>query len=227
MIQTRIHLGRPAAAARLARWLAAAALVSTVAGCVAPLLVGGAMVGGGLVATDRRTSGMQLEDETIEFKVASRIRDLATLGHVNVTSYNRLVLLTGEVPGETERSAAEKTAAQVENVRAVVNELAIGGNSSIGSRSNDALITTKVKATLVDAKDLQANAFKVVTERGNVYLMGLVTEREANRASELVRGIPGVRKVVRVFEILTEDQLANISHQTPAPIVEGASAPAR
>ncbi|MDE2372578.1 MAG: BON domain-containing protein, partial [Burkholderiales bacterium] len=173
------------------------------------------------------TSGTQLEDETIEFKVGSRIRDLATLGHVNVTSYNRLVLLTGEVPGDAERSAAEKAAARVENVRAVVNELAIAGNSSIGSRSNDTLITTKVKATLVDAKDLQANAFKVVTERGIVYLMGMVTEREATRAAELVRGIPGVQKVVRVFEILTEDQLANISHQSPAPIVEGASAPTR
>ena len=226
MIQTRIRPGRPAAT-RLAAGLAAAALVSALAGCVAPILVGGAMVGGGMVATDRRTSGMQLEDQTIEFKVGSRISDLATLGHVNVTSYNRLVLLTGEVPGETERVAAEKAAARVENVRAVVNELAVAPNSSFGSRSNDTLVSTKVKATLVDAKDLQANAFKAVTERGIVYLMGMVTEREASRAAELVRGIPGVQKVVRVFEILSEDQLANLTRQAPAPVVDSASAPVR
>lgn len=188
--------------------LAAAALTAR-AGC-APLLLGGAMVGGMLVATDRRTTGTQIEDQSIELKAASQIKELATLGHVNVTSYNRTVLLTGEVPGEADRSRIEQTVARIENVRKVVNELAVAGNSSMTSRSNDAALTTKVKATYVDAKDVFANAVKVVTERGNVYLMGRVTAREAERASMLAARVPGVQKVVRVFEILTEEELANV-----------------
>jgi osmotically-inducible protein OsmY len=197
-------------------------LGATLAGC-APLLIGGAMVGGGLVATDRRTTGAQLEDESIEFKAAARVRELATLGHVNLTSYNRTVLITGEVPSEVEKSAVEAAVARVENVRAVVNELGIGGNSSLGSRSTDTIIAGKVKATMVDAKDVHANAFKVVSERGIVYLMGRVTEREAARAAEIASSVSGVQKVVRVFEILSESELANLGRsQSPAPI---ASAP--
>ena len=174
------------------------------------MLVGGAVVGSGLVVTDRRTTGIQIEDEAIEFKAASRLRDLATLGYLNVTSYNRLVLLTGEVPGEAEKVAAEQAVARVENVRSVVNELVVAGNSSFGSRSGDAVLSAKVKATLVDAKDVQANAYKVVTERGIVYLMGRVTEREATRGADLARAVPGVQKVVRVFDILTEAELASL-----------------
>lgn len=189
--------------------LLAAAALTALAGC-APLLLGGAMVGGMLVATDRRTTGTQIEDQSIELKAASQIKELATLGHVNVTSYNRTVLLTGEVPGEADRSRIEQTVARIENVRKVVNELAVAGNSSMTSRSNDAALTTKVKATYVDAKDVFANAVKVVTERGNVYLMGRVTAREAERASMLAARVPGVQKVVRVFEILTEEELANV-----------------
>lgn len=191
--------------------LAAVTLLGSLglAGC-APLLVGGAVIGGGLVATDRRTTGTQVEDQSIELKAASRVRELGTLGHVNVVSYNRVVLLTGEVPGAAERAAVEAAVARVENVKSVVNELAVLGNSSMGSRSNDALLGTKVKATLVDAKDVQANAVKVVTERGTVYLMGRVTEREAARAADLARSVNGVQKVVRVFEILTEAQLAEL-----------------
>ena len=197
-------------------------LGATLAGC-APLLIGGAMVGGGLVATDRRTTGTQLEDESIEFKAAARVRELATLGHVNLTSYNRNVLITGEVPSENEKAAVEAAVARVENVRGVVNELGIGGNSSLGSRSTDTIIAGKVKATMVDAKDLHANAFKVVSERGIVYLMGRVTEREAARGAELASSVSGVQKVVRVFEILSESELANLGRsQSPAPT---ASAP--
>jgi len=198
------------------RSLVVLAALSALAGC-APLIIGGAMVGGGLVATDRRTTGTQVEDESIELKAAARVRDLATLGHVNVTSYNRTVLITGEVPAEAEKAAVERAVASVENVRGVVNELGVGQNSTVGSRSTDSIITAKVKATMVDAKDLQANAFKVVAERGNVYLMGRVTEREATRGTDLARSVSGVQKVVRVFEILSEEDLANLGRATAGP----------
>ncbi|MDD2811215.1 BON domain-containing protein, partial [Rhodoferax sp.] len=131
-----------------------------------PMMMGGAMVGGGLVATDRRTSGTQLEDEGIELRAASRIRDnLGDRVHVNVTSYNRRVLLSGEVPSAQDQQLVEQVVSNVENVQSVVNELAVLGNATLGQRSSDTLVTGKVKAGLVDAKDLYANAFKVVTER--------------------------------------------------------------
>jgi osmotically-inducible protein OsmY len=200
--------------------LTAVALVlagATLAGC-APLIVGGAVVGGGLVATDRRTTGMQLEDESIEFRASARVRELATLGRVNITSYNRTVLITGEVPGAAEKLAVEQAVAKVENVKAVLNELGVGPNSPLGSRTTDAFIGSKVKATLIDAKDVQANAYKVVVERGIVYLMGRVTEREANRGTELSRSVSGVEKVVRAFEVMSEQELASIGRgTTPAP----------
>ena len=177
------------------------------AGC-APLLLGSVVVGGGLVATDRRTTGIQLEDEGIELKASARVRELATLGHVSITSYNRTVLITGEVPGEAEKAAVEQAVAKVENVKGVANELGIGPSSSIGSRSTDVFISGKVKATMVDAKDVQANAYKVVVERAVVFLMGRVTEREAARGAELASSVSGVQKVVRVFEMLTEKELA-------------------
>jgi osmotically-inducible protein OsmY len=197
-------------------------LCGAFAGC-APLLIGGAVVGGGLVATDRRTTGAQVEDEAIELKAGARVRELATLGHVNITSYNRTVLITGEVPSETEKAAVEKAVAGVENVRAVVNELGIGQNSSLGSRSTDTLIAGKVKATMVDAKDVQANAYKVVVERAVVFLMGRVTEREAERGTELARAVSNVQKVVRVFELVSEDELANLGRATK-PATPAASA---
>jgi osmotically-inducible protein OsmY len=178
-------------------------------GCV-PLIVGGAVVGSGLVVTDRRTTGIQIEDESIELKAASRARALATLGQLSFTSYNRLLLITGQVPGETEKKAVEAAGAQVENVRSVINELTVGDNIGVGTRSGDAVLSAKVKATLVDAKDVQANAYKVVAERGTIFLMGRVTEREATRGAELARAVPGVQKVVRVFEILSEAELGAI-----------------
>ncbi|HEY4069764.1 MAG TPA: BON domain-containing protein [Burkholderiaceae bacterium] len=199
--------------------LAAALAAATLLGACAPLLLGGAFVGGGLVATDRRTSGTQVEDQAIELKSGKRISDaIGDRGHVNVTSYNRLVLITGEVPTEADKSAVEQAIARIENVKSIVNELAIGAPSSIGTRSNDTLITSKVKASLVDAKDLQAAAFKVVTERGNVYLMGRVTEREANRSAEVARGVGGVVKVVKVFDVVSEAELAGTAPPAPAPV---------
>ena len=202
---------------------AALLLCGTLAGC-APLLLGGVFVGGGLVATDRRTTGIQIEDEGIEIKASARVRELATLGHINVTSYNRSVLITGEVPGEAEKAAVEQAVAKVENVKGVVNELGIGPSSGIGSRSTDTFISGKVKATMVDAKDVQANAYKVVVERAVVFLMGRVTEREAARGAELASAVSGVQKVVRVFEVLTEKELATLG--TAAPAAPAASAPA-
>ena len=190
----------------------AAALVaaSLFTGC-APLLVGGAAVGGALMVVDRRTSGAQIEDQAIELKAMNRAREVVgDRGHVNVTSYNRQVLLTGEVDNDADRSAVEQTIAKIENVRSIVNELAVMGATSLAARSNDAILTGKVKATFVDAKDVEATAFKVLTERGTVYLMGRVTEREANRAAELARRVAGVQKVVRVFETISDAELAEI-----------------
>ena len=185
----------------------ALSLGAQISGCA--LVIGGAVVGSGLVFTDRRTSGTQLEDQNIELKSAGRLREaLADRGNVSVTSYNRTVLLTGEVPTDADRLAAEQAVARIENVRGTVNELAVMGNSALTSRSNDAILLSKIKARYVDAADLQANAIKVVVERGNAYLLGRVSEREANRATELTRGVGGVLKVIRVFETISEAELA-------------------
>lgn len=187
----------------------------------APLVLGTA-VGSAFVATDRRTSGSQVEDQGIEIKASSRIRDvIGERAHINVNSYNRLVLLTGEVPTEADKEAAAQAARQVENVTGVINELAVTMNSSITSRSSDVIMEGKVKATFVDARDLFANAFSVVVERGEVYLMGLVTEREANRAAELAASIQGVKRVVKVMQIISEDELAR-KLPRPAPVTQSA-----
>ena len=192
--------------------LAAALAALTLMSACAPLIVGGAMIGGTLMVTDRRTSGAQIEDQAIELKSMNRIRDaIGERGHVSITSYNRQVLLTGEMPSEADKTAAEQAVQKVENVKSTVNELAIIGASSLASRSSDAIVTSKVKAAFVDSSDLSANVVKVVTERGTVYLMGRVTEREADRASELTRGVGGVQKVVRLFEIITDQELADMA----------------
>jgi osmotically-inducible protein OsmY len=188
-------------------WLAAAALAGALAGC-APLLVGGAAVGTALVVTDRRTSGAQLEDEGIELRSAARLREaLGDRAHINVNSYNRQLLLTGEVPSEQAKQQAEQVVSTVPNIRAVVNELSVMAPSSLAQRSSDVLTTGKVRASLVDASDLQANAFRVVTERGVVYLMGRVSPREADRATQIARNISGVQRVVRIFEIIGDDEI--------------------
>lgn len=201
----------PSRITRAATRVALGALTAlALSGCAAALF--GGAVGTALMLTDRRTSGTQLEDETIEIKARTRIREaVGERGHISTTSYNRMVLLSGEVASEADRSAVEQAIARIENVRGTVNELAVMGESSLTSRSNDALLTSKVKASFVEAKDLQANAFKVVTERGTVYLFGRVTEREAARATDVARGVSGVQKVVRLFELLSEAELAELS----------------
>jgi len=203
--------------------LASAVLVVSLSGCAAAV-VGGAAVGG-MMALDRRTVGTQVEDEGIELRAGNRIHGIyGDKVHVNVTSYNRQVLLTGEVPSAEVRDVVEKTVAVEQNVRSVVNDLAVMPNSTIGQRSNDTFITGKVRASLVDAKDLSANSFKVVTERNVVYLMGRVSQREAGRATAIARGITGVSKVVRVFEYLTEEEAASLNagkQAKPANAVNG------
>jgi osmotically-inducible protein OsmY len=179
------------------------------------------MVGSALVATDRRTSGIQLEDQGIQLKAAARVREvMGSTAHVNISSYNRVVLITGEVPTEADRSAVEKAVARVENVRNIVNEVAVLGNASLTSRSNDVLILSKVKASMIDAKDVMSNAFDVHVERGVVYLMGRVTEREAQRVTDIARGVSGVQKVVRVLEVISEAELAELLPKPSQPPAE-------
>ena len=163
-----------------------------------------------------RTAGTQVEDEGIELRAINRIS--AALGdraHVNVTSYNRQALLTGEVASAQDRQTVDQIMLSVENVRSVVNDLAVMPTTSLSQRSNDTFITGKVRASLVDAQDISANSFKVLTERNIVYLMGRVSQREAQRATDIARGVSGVTKVVRVFEIVSEEELRRIATQPP------------
>lgn len=202
-------MNKPAHYQTLASGIAVASMALLV-GC-APLLLGGAVVGGTMIVTDRRSSATQLEDQLIEVKANSRIREtVGERGRASSTSYNRLVLLTGDVVTEADKAAIEQAVSKVDNVKSVVNELVVMGSLSLGSRTNDALISTKVKASIVDTKDLYANSVKVVTERGVVYLLGRVTEREATQAANVARGVSGVQKVVRVFEILSDAELAEL-----------------
>lgn len=184
-----------------------AATTMLISGCA--LVATTAVVGGTMVMVDRRSTGAQVDDQTIELKAVTRASEIAgDRAHVNVTSFNRTVLITGEVASEADRAAIEQAIQRIDSVRSTVNELAVMPLSSLGARSNDTLLTSKVKATFIDAADLQSNAFKVVTERSVVYLMGRVTEREAKRATDLTRSVSGVQKVVRVFDIVTEAELA-------------------
>ncbi|RYY94463.1 MAG: BON domain-containing protein [Comamonadaceae bacterium] len=201
---------------------AGTALVAALSGCV-PLVVGGAAVAGvGMVATDRRTSGAQLDDQGIELRGAARIRDIAN-DDMNITlvSYNRQVLMIGTVGSEADKRRAEEVLRRVDNVRTVVNELVVGPGSTFPQRSNDTYITGKVKASLLDAKDIFATSLKVVTEGGTVYIMGIATRRETDRATEIARTVTGVNKVVRVVEIISESDLGQGTRQGgtgPAPV---------
>jgi osmotically-inducible protein OsmY len=175
-----------------------------------PLVAGGAYMTG-MVAVDRRTSGAMLEDQSIELKISSRIRDaLGERAHVNVTSYNRKVLLTGETPDPQDKERVSEIARNIDNISAVWNEVGATPISTLSERTSDAVISGRIKAELLDSKDLFTNAFKIVTERGTVYIMGLITPREAKRVSSLASGVTGVKKVVLVHESITDDELANI-----------------
>lgn len=206
--------------------LVAAVLASSLAGCAA-VMVGAAAGGAALVMQDRRSSGAQIDDETIELRAASRLSDaFGDRAHIAVASYNRQVLLTGEVPSDAAKQQAEQIVSRVDAVRTVVNELVVAPPTSLTQRSSDTLITGKVRASFVDAADLQANAFRVVTERGTVYLMGRVTAREAERATNIARQIPGVQRVVRVFEVMTVDEMRQAGIAPPTEPARPAAAPA-
>ena len=211
---------------RLMLAVCAAAVVGSSLSACFPLLAGGALAGGALVAIDRRTSGAQLEDEGIELRAMSRLRDtVGSRARVSATSYNRQVLLTGEVLNEQDKKLVEQVVTRVENVTGVVNALDIINSPTLVQRSSDVLITGQVKALLIDSRDIYANAFKVVTERGTVYLMGRVTQREADRATEIVRGARGVQKVVRILEIISEDELRSLMPGAAKPATTPARAP--
>lgn len=206
---------RPRGLQRMRRPLAAIVLCSVIAtglqGCI-EMAIGSAVMGT-IAATDRRTFGAQAEDASIVVKGETRIpRVVGGDGHVNVTSFNRKILLTGEVRDEAMKAAVEREVSAIEGVQSIVNELAIAGVSSFASRSNDTLITGKVKASFVDTRDLYANSIKVVTERGVVYLMGRVTQREGTLAGEVTRGVSGVQKVVKVFEYIDERELKQLTN---------------
>ncbi|MCT9810534.1 BON domain-containing protein [Acidovorax sp. Be4] len=203
--------------------LACVALGGALSACV-PLVVGGGMVAGSLMAVDRRTAGTQVEDESIELKANARIRETFNdKARISVTSYNRQVLLTGEVGNAQDKDKLTRLIEAVDNVRSVVNETSVAPfTATLSQRSADTFITGKVRASLLDAKDLQASAFKVVTENKVVYLMGIVTPREAKRAAEIARGVNDVTKVVRVFEVVSEDELARYQPK-PAPVTTDAS----
>ncbi len=170
-------------------------------GCVGAA-VGGAAVGGVLMAEDRRTVGTMTEDQGIELRTSSRLDDKLRSAHINITSYNRMVLLSGEVPNAAAREDAERIARAVDNVRGVYNETQVAGNSAMTSRTNDSYITTKVKARFVDWKNFSPVHVKVVTENSTVFLMGMVRRAEADAATDIARTTGGVQKVVRLFEYL-------------------------
>lgn len=195
----------------LATLLLCGVVATSLQGCI-EMAIGTAVVST-LAASDRRTFGAQTEDKAIVLKGEGRIaKVVGDSGHVNVSSFNRKVLLTGEVKDEAMRAAVEREAQAIEGAESVVNEVEVTFISSITSRSNDSLITGKVKASLVDTRDLYANSIKVVTERGNVYLMGRVTQREGQLAANAASGVSGVRKVVKVFEYISDDDLKHLNN---------------
>lgn len=183
------------------RLLAAAALLAALPalqGCITAAAVGAGTVA--LMAEDRRTTGVYVEDENIEWKVLARVAGDFRAAHVNATSYNRKVLLTGEAPTEDMKKAIEDAVKAMPEVKSVVNELVVAGNSSMTSRGNDSLITSNVKTRMVGNGKFSTNHVKVVTEAGVVFLMGIVTQAEGEAAVEIARSTSGVARVVKVFE---------------------------
>lgn len=178
------------------------ALTALFSGCAA-VVIGGAAAAGGAVAVDRRQPDVMATDERIELTANQRIEKKAAAGgHINVTSYNRQLLLTGEIATDALKQEAESIGAAVPDVRSVANELTVGPPSSMETRSRDTYITGQVKARMVSAQKFNPLHVKVVTENGVVYLMGLVTEKEATDAAHVASTTSGVKKVVRVFEYI-------------------------
>ena len=192
----------------------AAGVAASLQGCV--LALAGAAGGGALVATDRRTVGAQTEDRTIQVKALADInRNLPDAAHVNVAVFNQRVLLTGEVPDPASKQQAESIVRGIDNVHSIVNELAVQPASSYASRTDDAYLEGRVKAELIAYKGISANNFKVVAERGIVYLMGLVTVEEGNIATDAVSRVNGVQQVVKVFEYISPEQATAAASTAP------------
>jgi osmotically-inducible protein OsmY len=202
-----------------------AGLAATLQGCV--LAVGAAAGGSALVATDRRTLGAQTEDREIQVKAMSLIsQNLPDSAHVNVTVFNRRVLLTGEVAGEVSKARAESVVRSLNNVNAIINELTVAPASSFSSRSNDTYLEGRVKTALIAEKDISSNNYKVVCERGSIYLMGLVTVDEGNRGADVASRVPGVTQVVKVFQYI-QPQEAAAATAAAASAASGAPAAAQ
>ena len=188
---------------------------ATLLSACAPLLMGGAAATTVMVATDRRSSGAQLDDQGIELRAASNIRDaLGSRVRVSVTSFNRRALITGEAASERDKALVGEAVRQTPNVQAVYNEVGIANSPSLKERTEDSLLTGKVKAGLVAAKDIPANSIKVVTERGTVYLMGMLSQSEADRATSVARTTSGVQRVVRLIEILPDEEINRLKTKT-------------
>lgn len=197
--------------------LAAALAAITLSACV-PVLVGSAVVGGTVVATDRRTAGMQLEDETIGVRASSRLSErYGDRAKVSVTSYNGSVLLTGTVPDAAAKEEAARIVSGVENVRNVINDLDIGPPGSFSTTANDTWITSQVRAALIGTTGLSSNAFTINTNHGVVYLMGRVTQREGDTAARVASGLKGVAKVVKVYDYITEEEMNAIAARPLQP----------
>ena len=199
--------------------LTVAALGGALSGCVA--LVGGGAAVAGMSAVDRRTTGTQVEDQGIELRAGNRVSEvIGDKARVSVTSYNRMVLLTGQAGNATDKATIEKLVREQATVRQVYNEIeVVPFTATLGQRSKDTMITGQVKASLVNAKDITSSAIKVVTENNVVYLMGIVTPRESKRAAEIARGVNDVTKVVRLFEVISEDELSSMTPKA-VPVTE-------
>jgi osmotically-inducible protein OsmY len=208
-----------------------AVLVAAATAACAPLLVGVVVAGTALVVTDRRTTGSQVDDQTIQLRVANELS--TALGklpvHINVNSFDRKVLLTGEVPDEAARARAGEIATVSQNVRAVVNELAILPPSSVSDRTADTALATKVRAAFVNTREIAFNSVEIVTERGIVYLLGLVTEREGQLVAQVASKVSGVKQVVKVFDYASKEEIERrraIAGTGATPTAAPATAPA-
>ena len=204
------------------RYLCQKALVISVLGITAiglagcfPVVATG-VVTGALSVSDRRTTGAQAEDQAIEIKAFNRFRERFKSSQISlsVVSFNRIALVTGYVPDEATKAEAARLVSSIENVKNSLNEIVVGLPPSIRTYGSDTILTTRVKASMLEAKDLQAQVIKVYTESSTVFLMGIVTEREANRAADIASRVSGVRRVVRAFETISEADLSRMQLQT-------------
>lgn len=202
----------------------------TLSGC-GLLVVGGAAAGTAVVATDRRTAGEQVEDKTIVMKAGAETRRLLENkeGRINTSSYAGVALLTGDVPTEADKLEAGRLVSKIEKVSRVVNELRVGEPTSLSVRSNDSWISTRVSTALINTKEVPSRTISVTTERGVVYLQGRVTQNEGERAAIAAASVPGVNKVVKLFEYVSAESLAqplSTNAQTPSPVPAPAADPA-